>query len=381
MAGMLCRGRRRLLGAAAGASLLATLRAGAAAAADPAPLPAGLDLLQRPAPATRRGARRLLLDVCTGGPGLVCVGEAGLLLGSTDGGRHWQQLPSPTSVMLTAVAFADARNGWAVGHDGVVLASQDGGARWRRCFDGHQANAAMLASAQARQAAARDQAQRERAADALAAAEQALRAGPSRPLLALAVADPQRAWVAGAFGQLFATADGGQHWQDLGDRLDNPEGLHLNGLMLDAADGRDGLFIAAEAGVVFRSRDGGQRWQRSETGYSGHLYGVVRAADALLAHGFNGHLFRSTDDGRSWAAVPLPLRRSLVAARQRAGVLLLLAEDGQLLASRDGGASFALLPERLPARRHTGLLWTGPGSLVAVGAGGVSLHGLPASLR
>lgn len=385
--------RRALLGrgmalASAGWGVLSG--ASAAEAADPAPLPPALDLLLRPAAATTRGARRLLLDVAIGGPGLVAVGEAGLLLGSADGGRNWAQLASPTSVMLTAVHFADAAHGWAVGHDGVVLATADSGRQWRRCFDGRQANDLMLASARAQVAAAERltgteatvRAARERAADALAAAEDAQKSGPSRPLLAVRFADARRGWVAGAFGQLFATDDGGGQWHYLGDRLPNPEGLHLNHLLV-AGDGR--LFIAAEAGVVFRSTDGGQRWQRSETGYTGHLYGVVQAQAsghprALLAHGFNGHLFRSTDDGLSWTAVPQPVRKSLVGAAQVGARTVLLAEDGRLLVSHDAGFSFTAAPQPLAARRHAGFVVSGT-QLVAVGAGGVQLHPLPTEWR
>lgn len=379
--------RRRTLALAALAAAGGLGWAALGRAADRPPLPATLDLLERPAPATGHGQRKLLLDVTTGGPGLVAVGEFGLLLGSADQGRSWQQLPGPTSVMLTAVHFVDARHGWAVGHDGVVLATTDAGRSWARRFDGRQANAAVLVAARAQVAAAaaaagaspaQSQARQDRAADALAAAEDAVKAGPSSPLLALRFVDRQRGWVAGAFGQLFATADGGARWTYLGDRLDNPDGLHLNGLTVTP---QGELYIAAEMGRVFRSADGGQTWQRADTGYNGHLYGVLALPGGgatpatLLAYGFNGHLFRSRDRGASWSALPRPGVKTLVAGALHGDAALLLSEDGRLYLSRDGGEHFQPLGGPLGTRRLAGFALLGE-HLVAVGSGGVSVHTL-----
>jgi photosystem II stability/assembly factor-like uncharacterized protein len=295
--------------------------------------------------------------------------------------------------MLTGVHFIDARTGWAVGHDGVVLATTDGGSSWQRRFDGHRANTAMLQAAQAQvEQAARltgeaGQKQQDRAADALAAAQDAIKAGPSRPLLAVRFTDAQHGIVAGAFGQLFATTDAGATWQYLGDRLDNPEALHLNSLTVTP---QGELFIAAEMGQVFRSLDQGKTWSRHDTGYNGHLYGVIALAPAegaapttaaaLLAYGFNGHLFRSRDRGASWSALPSPAPKTLVQATLRGNTVLMLTEDGRLLASRDDGTSFKPLGDRLTQRRLAGFTLTGD-TLVAVGQGGVSVHAIAGALR
>lgn len=373
----------RLVGAAIVVAVLSAAVWSFVALAGTAPSASSIDLLELPAPATRHGERKLLVDVAGGGPGLVAVGEFGLLLGSSDQGRSWRQLASPTAVMLTGVHFVDVLHGWAVGHDGVVLSTTDGGATWQRRFDGRQANDAMLRAAKGMaekaEAAKGDaaQAQRDRAADALAAAEDAVKAGPSRPLLSVRFIDARRGFVAGAFGQLFATPDGGASWQYLGDRLDNPEGLHLNSLSVTP---QGELFIAAEMGQVFRSTDQGASWQRADTGYNGHLYGVLalparEGAGTLLAYGFNGHLFRSRDRGVTWMALPAPGPKTLVQGAVRGGAALLLAEDGRLFASRDEGEHFTPVGDRLAQRRLAGFAMVGD-TLVAVGEGGVSSHAL-----
>lgn len=339
-----------------------------------------IDLLTRPAPATTHGARKLLTDIAQAGTRLVAVGEAGLVLLSDDEGRNWRQAPTPTSVMLTSVTFGSDKAGWAVGHDGVILATRDGGATWQRQLDGRQADPLILAAAKAQldklpPGNAEDPSpQRLQAEDAVAAAEAAVSQGPSRPLLAVRFFDADRGLAAGSFGQLFQTSDGGQHWAYIGDRLDNPEGLHLNGLTL-AADGQ--ILIAAENGTVFSSTDQGRSWSRNQVGYNGYLYGVLALPGAgLTAYGFNGHVFRSLDGGANWKPVNSHSARSIVAAEAVPGGALLLNEEGQLLLSQDQGATFRPLGQRLPVKRLSGVTLLKRNALVTVGLGGASVHAL-----
>ncbi len=342
-----------------------------------APAAAPVDLLAAPAPATRQGARKLLVDVATAGKRLVAVGEFGLIVRSDDQGASWVQSPSPTSVMLTAVSFADERNGWAVGHDGVILATRDGGTSWAMQFNGQQGDPQMLEAARAQLERTPERAgpepggatttRRELAEDALASAEAAVKAGPSRPLFAVRFSDANNGFAAGAFGQLFHTADGGQHWAYIGDRIDNLEGLHLNSITL-TPDGD--VLVAAEAGTVFRSRDRGRTWARTAVGYKGYLYGVLALPKSVLvAYGFKGNAFRSADGGTSWTAVPSRSVKTIVAGTVRGEQALLIDEEGQLLVSSDAGESFKRTGERLRTKRLSAFVMSGD-TLVAVGMGG-----------
>jgi photosystem II stability/assembly factor-like uncharacterized protein len=339
-----------------------------------------IDLLTQPAPATVHGARKLLTDIAQAGNRLVAVGEAGLALFSDDEGKTWRQAPTPTSVMLTSVSFATDKAGWAVGHDGVILATRDGGNTWQRQLDGRQADPLILTAAKAQldklpPGNAEDPSpQRLQAEDAVAAAEAAIAAGPSRPLLAVRFFDADRGVAAGAFGQLFQTTDGGKQWAYIGNRLDNPEGLHLNGLTLT----RDGqILIAAENGTVFASPDQGRTWTRSATGYNGYLYGVLALpGSGLTAYGFNGHVFRSVDGGTNWKPVNSHSARAIVAAEAIPGGALLLNEEGQVLVSRDEGVTFKPLGQRLPVKRLSSVALLKHNALVTVGLGGVAVHTL-----
>lgn len=83
-----------------------------------------------PAP---KAAHSLLLDIAATGEGFVAVGAHGNILTSSNG-TDWSLVHSPVSVMLNRVIFGDANHGWAVGHDGLILHTSDGGKHWKIQF-------------------------------------------------------------------------------------------------------------------------------------------------------------------------------------------------------------------------------------------------------
>lgn len=358
------------------------------ASADTAParaVPAGMDLLKVPALQSPRAARGLLLGVHGGGRRLVAAGERGIVVFSDDGGASWTQGRVPVSVTLAAVFMASDALGWVAGHDGVVLRTKDGGHSWDKVLDGDQANALLIADLQARIAAA--EAELDRGGDAAAERLEALQMrledveagasfGPSRPLLGLWFDDERRGYAVGAFGQLLRTDDGGDSWRSLSGLLDNADSLHFNAI---ARVADLGLVIAGERGALWLSKDDGASWSRLDTGYDGHLYGVLRApSGALFAYGFAGNLFRSDDYGHSWKPLPRATEKTIVGGMALAdGRLVLVARNGRVIASSDGGASFQTLGNGL-GRAVASVLPApfGGDRLVAAGSGGVAVVGL-----
>lgn len=297
-----------------------------------------------------KAAGAMMTDVVRAGSRLVAVGEHGIILYSDTNGKTWRQAEVPVSVTLNAVHFPAPRTGWAVGHDGVILRSADGGVHWSKQFDGNQANALVLAAARQREAEARtaaagtaEQAALREAERALEDAQAGAKFGPSRPLFDVWFKDESEGTVVGAFGQIFHTADGGKTWAMWGDRLANPDGLHLNAI---SATPQGVLLIAGEAGKVYRSVDGGVSWKTRDTGYAGQLYGVMgiereAGRETLIAFGFGGRVFRSTDDGASWNRVALEESRPLVAGQILPdGRIGLLSYDGRVWIGDGQGQGF-----------------------------------------
>ena len=60
------------------------------------------------------------------------VGEKGIMLSTSDGGKQWSLLGSGTDTSLYSVYFKDQSEGLAVGAEGAFLQTQDGGITWKQ---------------------------------------------------------------------------------------------------------------------------------------------------------------------------------------------------------------------------------------------------------
>lgn len=343
------------------------------------------DPLLIPAQQSSRVASKLMIDVFALSRRLVAVGEHGLIIYSDNQGKSWTQAQVPVSVGLTSVYFVNDELGWVVGHDGIILGTRDGGANWTKLFDGNLANEQVVANAELREREKREsfnaavgarkikaQRQLELAENALLDAKAGSKFGPARPFFSVLFNNASEGFVAGSFGQLFYTKDGGKNWSFIGDRLDNPENLHLYSINLISSRK---ISIAGEGGRIYFSDDGGDTWRRLETGYNGQWYGMLvfrdgNDKDIFLAYGFGGRIYRSQDEGDSWAEVKTEFKRSIVRAFHiEDGSIRLVDASGRLIRSDDYGMSFKLIsaPQK-PVSGATRL----SGQVFVSGVGGVN---------
>ena len=336
----------------------------------------------------------MLLDIAAAGDRLVAVGERGHILYSEDNGDSWIQAQVPSSAMLTRVFFISPELGWAVGHDGNVLVSQNGGVNWELQRDGlaaqAQINEARAGAAKQRletlskkvkNAPEEEQAELsealEEAAHDLDKAREALDEPVyAQPLMDVWFANAEQGWASGAYGTLLRTQNGGRQWDDWSRKVDNPDELHLNGVIGDP-DGN--LYLASEWGTVFRSLTQGESWEPLETGYDGSFFGVVAspASGSVFAYGLLGTVYRSTDQGESWEPLTSGARASLFGALATAqGALLFVGQGSTAVLSRDDGDSFTPLVQ--PSRAgFYGIAERGDGRYVVAGDGGSRVLAAP----
>jgi photosystem II stability/assembly factor-like uncharacterized protein len=299
-----------------------------------------VDLLDRPAQATRSAAQSVLLDITQAGTRLVAVGERGIVILSDDAGKSWRQATVPTSVSLTAVQFPSPKHGWAVGHGGVVLHTEDGGETWVRQLDGKLAAQLALGAAQARVArSGRSGPKSEAAKKQLAEAERLVHDGPDKPFLALQFENDHCGFVVGAYGLIFRTEDAGKTWKPWMDRVDNPKGLHIYAIRTVETN----LYLAGEQGLFLKSNDGGNSFTRIQTPYRGTYFTlVVASGGAIVLAGMKGNAYWSGDHGKTFKKIDVPIPVSFSAATALSdGSLLYLNQAGQFLASRDEGRTMA----------------------------------------
>jgi photosystem II stability/assembly factor-like uncharacterized protein len=321
------------------------------------------DVLDRPAIQSPVAATKLLISVAHAGERLVAVGPRGHIVVSTDAGATWQQSPVPLSSDLTAIYFPSPKVGWAVGHDGVVLATTDGGATWAKQLDGRAVNDLVLADIKAKLAANPESAELQNLA---AEAERNKEAGPDKPFLDVWFESDTTGYVVGAYGLLLKTTDGGQTWQSWFDRQDNPRLMNLYAIRPAAG----GLYIAGEGGTVLKLDPASQRFTATPLEYTGSMFGIVDAGEAVLVFGLRGNAFRSADGGATWARVDAKLPASIVGGTTVApGTVVLADQGGRVAMSNNGGVDFELIPQQrnLPL---TSIIDAGAGRLAVTGSFG-----------
>ncbi|MNE06767.1 Ycf48-like protein [compost metagenome] len=318
-------------------------------------------VLSEPAERVEQPDQAYLLSITKAGTRLVAVGEAGRIILSDDNGTSWQQADVvPVSVLLTDVAFANERIGWAVGHLGVVLRTEDGGRTWHKQLDGVKVAELMLNHA-TRAGGGNSDAQ----AIAVDQATRLVEDGPDKPFLALQVSSSEQALVIGAYGLALRTNDGGQHWSPATEVADNPGGLHYYA----AAQVGSAQILVGEQGLLLRSEEGGA-YERVAQPYPGTLFGCIgEAGRPVLAFGLRGNVVKSLDGGSTWTQLESPLKASVQAATLLLdGAIVLAAENGQLAAwsTATGFSSIGQAGQPVSA-----LIQTLPNTLILVGPHGV----------
>jgi len=334
------------------------LLAGGALAALGLPAAAELPVVLREAAApTALAPQAALLSAARVGRRVLVAGERGIVLFSDDDGQRWTQATVPVQVSVTALRFADARNGWACGHFGVLLRTSDAGASWTLAMDGARAARLVLD-------AAADEAQRR-------SAERLVEEGPDKPFFDAAAADG-RFFAVGAYGLALAS-NGGAPLRSIGQRLPNRRSLHLYGVRVVG----ERVYIAGEQGLLLRSDDRGDSFLALTPPYKGSFFGLLATrAGSLVAYGLRGNIWRSDDHGASWTQVPNPVPVSIGAALQRDdGTVMLLAQNGDLLLSRDDARSFERRPAA-PPLPAAAMAVTEDGQLVVAGLRGVRRQSL-----
>lgn len=291
-------------------------------------------VLSRPSVISAQAPYAAMLAVSSAGERLVAVGERGIVLLSDDEGATWRQAKVPVGVSLTAVAFPDAENGYAVGHMGVVLGTRDGGENWSKLLDG------VRAAAIAAEATTGMDARSSRRVRAL------VEEGPDKPFLDLFFWNAREGVVVGAYGYGLRTSDGGRTWESMMAALPNPDGLHLYGVRAGRGANADDLYIVGEQGLMLRSEDRGRSFTALESPYEGSWFGMSVTPDgALVAYGLKGALQRSDDRGDTWAPVTLTDGARVGGGISAAfagpeGHVLALDQTGLVLESRDDGRDF-----------------------------------------
>jgi len=161
-------------------------------------------------------------------------------------------------------------------------------------------------------------------------------------------------------GGLQLSTDGGETWQQIGDRLPKDTSSSSSGIILDSktflVDGF-GAFNSTEG--IYRSADAGKTWMRvSPTLPAGP---PLLASDGALywqaKAGFADGILKSTDRGLTWTLLKGPVRTTPV---ETTGGTLIAVFGQQMFSTSNGGAAWQKLGEPIPikpVRTFTGMTY------------------------
>ncbi len=173
--------------------------------------------------------------------------------------------------------------------------------------------------------------------------------------LGIDITDPQRkTLVAGLHERersIQKSVDGGQTWQQVGDKLPDKTNFSSDVIVLDA-----NTYLCNAAGWkqenghslafgIFRTTDGGKSWTKvSDAGPSGPP--LVASDGAIYWQTlWNAGLVKSKDHGQTWQKLDGPVKSNPI---EITGGKLLAAVDSQIYVSADGAANWTKLGDPLP---------------------------------
>jgi len=285
----------------------------------------------------------LLLDIAFSGEYTIAVGERGHILNSTDN-VNWQQIPGvPTRATLTSIA-AVGQHVWVVGHDGVIIYSSDAGRHWQLQHRNPLTPNLGTNEVDPRQGAPLldvlflDEARgfAVGAYSQLLATHDGGKTWTNRSLVANAQSNKDKLKT-DTPSEEKNQADWNFTKEDL--QLAEEMDPHLNAI---AQTGDGSLVIAAERGTVFRSRDRGENWERLKLPYEGSMFGVLGMENQrIILFGLRGNVYESMDLGSHWNKVETTTELSIMGGTvTEDGTVVLVGMNGLILTRKKSDISF-----------------------------------------
>jgi photosystem II stability/assembly factor-like uncharacterized protein len=245
--------------------------------------------------------------------GWLLTHSTGVVLRTTDGGRHWLIQSRLEAGYLESIFFADKKHGWICGDNGRIYRTEDGGQSWRQV-------------------------------------------GEKRPELAFSAVhffNRRQGLLAGMRIQprqsvLFESTDGGRSWQDASAKV---SGTGLSGAI---------TFINRRVGFIagfnslWRTSDGGGSWHPFRLDQGTVVRDITFRNEATgIAVGHKGLVLSTTDQGKNWqpaASFTAGLLRSVIFTGTASG---LIAGDtdssgSSLWQTGDGGSNWQKVEGEFP---------------------------------
>lgn len=241
------------------------------------------------------------------------VGDKGMMLKTADRGGSWERVKVESCASLNAVTFVDG-TGCVVGSNGTILRSDDRGKSWQQ-----------------------------------------QESGTRETLMAIHLANSNRAVAVGSNGIILLTGDGGRTWErhplDWAKKLP-PSIIELcilspNLYDIFFVDQQHG-WVVGEKGTIMVTGDEGRNWDLISIGKYPSLYSVFFTNEREgVAVGKDGTLLTTVDGGMHWehrAAPGLSREVDFNKICVDKHCLIIAGDRGTILRSRNSGMEWEHIP-------------------------------------
>ncbi len=196
---------------------------------------------------------RTCLDLF-GNQTIVCAGNSGVVIRSTNGGTSWDSLRFGTQA-FNGIRKTGSSTVWVVGNSQVVYKSTDKGATFTLALDN----------------------------------------GPS-PLYSVDFLDSTKGLIVGSNGLNYITSNGGTSWDSLSAGQFTAQVL-FSACYKSATE----IFASGQQGTILRSSNSGTVWEYVESSNRFHAIDVTQSGNGFyVAVGWRGAIIKSSNYGASW---------------------------------------------------------------------------------
>ncbi len=191
----------------------------------------------------------------------VAGGKNGYVEITRDGGATWSNISIPSGRTIQFIDFIDTNNGYVFAHDGQWFKTIDGGITWTPILDWPNCSFWGLAFPSENKIVLTSWGGGEMTISEDGGATWSYpdnrATGSVNNLYECEFADENNGLIAGSYGDLRRTTDGGQSWTLIDNPMYEGTNLHINALHYLS---HDVVLAGGSKGNIMKSTDGGQTW-------------------------------------------------------------------------------------------------------------------------
>lgn len=283
------------------------------------------------------------------------IGNDAVLYRTMDGGLTWRSMPSPPAWMGKS-CFSDSLTGFVISfYDGNLYKSTNSGQNWTKCVQPYllnndvyfyDNNNGWVVGFVYSPIPVYNEGRIARSVDGGKSFTGIFAVSGRSYIDHVTASDSLHAWATGWGGMIFATRDGGVHWEQQGLSLGDP--VQLNEIF--AIKNEHKAWAVGEPGIIYKTNDDGETWEKQDCGSDLILNTVYFwDADNGIMAGEAARIYKTIDGGAHWKRIISPVQGDFNKIFFQSRTHGWLTANRMIAETKDGGltwdTNFAITPK------------------------------------